>query len=97
MPNMRKGLLQKEELLERLSIISHPKNHRLSQEALEQMVTDFCAGCPDPLQAYRVLFESTEALSDEEVVFRVLAAPVRAMTDVPDVIVPANHPTRLQH
>lgn len=94
---MRTGLLREQELRELLSAISHPKEHRLTQQALEQAVTDFCAGCPDPLQAYRVLFEAVEELSDEDVMDRVLSAPVRAMKEVPTSIVPANHPARSQH
>jgi len=80
--------------------LSEGPNHLLVaiiDEALEQAVTDFCAGCPDPVQAYRVLFETVEELSDEDVLNRVLRAPVRAMNEVPTSIVPANHPARSQH
>jgi hypothetical protein len=92
---MRSGLLAKEELVELLSVISQPKQHGLTQEALEQAVTNFCAGCPDPVQAYRVLFESNDELSDQEVIDRVLGASVQPMTEVPNSIVPANHSARL--
>jgi hypothetical protein len=87
-------LLSKAELLRRMYVISNPKAHGLSQEALEQDVIDFCAGCPDPLEAYRIIAECPEDLSDEEVVDRALNEPIRHMSEVSYAIVPVNHPAR---
>lgn len=89
-------LLSVPELLELMSMISHPKQHGLTQEGLEQKVTDFCAGCPDPLQAYRLIAESEETLSDEEVVRRAAKMAVQPIGNVPTSIVPASHPARTQ-
>jgi len=76
--------------------MSQPKAHGLTQEALDQMLIDFCAGCPDPLRARWLVVECLEPMSDEELVDRALSTPLRPMSEVPTSVVPANHPVRTQ-
>jgi hypothetical protein len=87
--------LSKAELLGKLGAISQPKAHGLTQETLEKTLIDFCAGCPDPIQARWLVVECLEPMSDEELVERALNTPTRPMTDVPLSVIPANHPARV--
>jgi hypothetical protein len=88
-------LLPKDKLLGILDKVSNPRVHGLTQESLEQCVVDFCAGCPDPVQAYWLFTECTEPMSDEELVDRALSVPLVGISEVPLAIVPADHPARL--
>jgi hypothetical protein len=87
--------LSKTELLEKLQAISQPKAHGLTQETLEKTLIDFCAGCPDPIQARWLVVECLEPMSDEELVDRALTTSTRPMTDVPLSVIPSNHPARV--
>lgn len=86
--------LAKEELLKILKIMSQPKKHGLTQKALDQTLIDFCAGCPDPVQARWLIVECLDPMTDDELVDRALSMPLRPMADVPTSIVPADHPAR---
>ena len=86
--------LSKTELLGKLKAISQPKAHGLTQETLEKTLIDFCAGCPDPVQARWLVVECLEPMSDEELVDRAWQAPKRSMADVPVSIIPVDHPVR---
>ena len=88
--------LSKAELLGKLKAISQPKAHGLTQETLEKTLIDFCAGCPDPVQARWLVVECLEPLSDEELIDRALSVPRRPMTEVPLSVIPANHPVRVR-
>lgn len=87
--------LRKTELLGKLRAISQPKAHALTQETVEKTLIDFCAGCPDPIEARWLVVECLEPMSDEELVGRALNAPMRPMTDVPLSVIPASHPARI--
>jgi hypothetical protein len=84
----------RQELVQALGVISHARAHGLTQERLEAAATDFCAQCPDPVQAYWLFSECPDRMSDEALVDRALGAPARSMSGVPTAIVPADHPAR---
>jgi hypothetical protein len=86
--------LNKGDLLVKLQAMSQPKTHGLTQEALDQTLIDFCAGCPDPVQARWLIVECLEPMSDEELVDRALNTSSRPMSEVPTSVIPANHPAR---
>lgn len=92
---MSRRLLSRVRLLEIMSLISNPKRHALTQEGLEQAVENFCAGCPDPIQAYSLIAENPDPMTDEEIVDRALNMAPLPMSSVPTSIVSANHPARL--
>ena len=85
----------KTELLGKLKAISQPKAHGLTQETLEKTLIDFCAGCPDPVQARWLIVECLEQMSDDELIDRALNMPTVAMSSVPVSIIPSNHPARI--
>jgi hypothetical protein len=87
-------IASKEDLLAMLSVMSQPKKHGLTQAALELVLINFCAGCPDPIGAYRLIVECFDPMTDEELIHRALEMPVLLMKDVPTSIVPAQHPAR---
>lgn len=84
----------KENLLKILSLIGQPKKHGLNQEAIDELLADFCAACPDPVGAYRLIAECLDPMTDEQLVDRALNMPRREMSTVSLAIVPANHPSR---
>ena len=86
--------LDKERLLELMDRISHPQKYGLTQKALDQSLVDFCAGCPDPVQARWLVVESPDPMSDEEIVDRAISMSVVSMAQVPMSVVPAGHPAR---
>ena len=85
---------RREELLKALQVLSHPKAHGLTQENLDKALINFCADCPDPIQARWLVVECLEPMSDEELIDRILSAPSRPISDVPDTIIPSDHPAR---
>jgi len=88
-------LLSKARLLEIMDLISNPKRHALTQRELEQVLVNFCAGCPDPLQAYSLIAENPDPMTDEEIVNRALGMAYVHISFVPKSIVPASHPARV--
>lgn len=72
----------------------NPKASGLTQNEVDRVLIDFCAGCPDPIEARWLVVECLEPLTDEELVDRALGAPYRSMSEVPTKIIPATHPAR---
>ena len=91
---MSRNLLNKASLLELMTLISNPKLHSLTQEGLELAIENFCAGCPDPVQAYSLIAENPAPMADEEIVDRALRMTNLPISAVPTSIVSANHPSR---
>jgi hypothetical protein len=87
-------LLSKPELLGLLERTRNARKLGLSQRELEQVFTDFWAGCPDPVEARWLIAECPDPLTDEEVVDRALSMVDRPMSEVPTSIVPHDHPAR---
>jgi len=88
-------LLSKARLLEEMDRISNPKRYALTQKGLEQAVEDFCAGCPDPIQAYSLIADNPDPMTDEEIVDRALGMAYLPMSSVPTSIVSPSHPARM--
>jgi hypothetical protein len=90
-----KEKLSKSQLLQLLDKMMHPKANGLTtEEAYNEVLLTFCAGCPDPIQARWLVVECLDPMSDEELVDRALAMPLRLMADVPYSELPAGHPLR---
>jgi hypothetical protein len=92
---MRGRLLDKTHLLEIMKFISNPKRYALTQKELEQAIENYCAGCPDPIQAYWLIAENPDPMTDEEIVDRALGMAYIHISFVPRSIVHANHPARV--
>jgi hypothetical protein len=88
--------LDKFELLSLLGLLMNPKKNGLTQQELDQVLIDFCAGCPDPIKARWLIVECLDPLTDEEIVDHALSTPFREMSDVPLAITPRSHPARLE-
>lgn len=86
--------LSSEALMEKLAILTQPKKYRLTQDALDHVLIDFCAGCPDPAKARWLIVECLDPMTDAELVDRALSMPLRRMSDVATSIIPADHPSR---
>lgn len=89
-----KEKLDKHQLLQLLDKIMQPKSYVLSEAGSDVVVLEFCAGCPDPVRARWLFVECLDPLSDEELVDRALAMPLRKMKDIPSSEFPDNHPLR---
>jgi hypothetical protein len=87
-----KEKLTKEQLLELLGRLMHPKG--MSEKDGDDVLNAFCAGCPDPVQARWLVVECVDPMTDEELVERAMAMPIRYMADVSIVELPAGHPLR---
>ena len=84
----------RQELLTLLQVMRQPKALGLTQELLDQTLINFCAKCPDPVQARWLIVECLVPMSDGELVDRAIGMPPRSMSDVPLSIIPVNHPAR---
>lgn len=91
---MNARALDRAELLNLLGTLMNPKASGLTQNEVDGVLIDFCAGCPDPIEARWLIVECLEPLTDEELVDRALCAPHRPMSEVPTKIIPAAHPAR---
>lgn len=89
-----KEKLNKSQLLLNLDRVFRAKAHGLSQRERDEAFLVFCAGCPDPVNAWRLITDCPDPLTDEEIVDRALAMPVRLMADIPYSEMPARHPLR---
>ena len=85
--------LNKEQLLRLLDKIMQPEAARSEKEG-DALFLAFCAGCPDPVEAWRLLVECLDPMTDEQMVERALAMPLRKMADVPPSELPTGHPLR---
>jgi hypothetical protein len=75
--------LNKEQLLQLLDSIAPSKVDGLSEEEFGAVISDFCAGCPDPAGAKWLLFACLDPLTDEELVDRALAMADRTPAAFP--------------
>jgi len=91
---MNNRFLGKEELSKLYKMIVRAREYGLTNEARDQSVTDFCAGCPDPAGAYWLMTECLDPMTDEELIDRALKMPECSISSVPISIVPAEHPAR---
>jgi hypothetical protein len=73
------GKVERDELLKMLQVMRHPKANGLTQEALSQILVDFCAECPDPVGARWLIVECLDPMSDDELVDRALDMPFRSI------------------
>lgn len=89
-----KEKLAKVQLLQLLDKLMHPKANGLTEQTYDEVLFAFCAGCPDPVKASWLVIECLDPMTDEELVDRALAMPVRLMADVPESELPARHPLR---
>ena len=78
-----------------MDLISNPKRHGLTEEELDRAIENFCAGCPDPVQACLLIVENPDPMTDEEIVDRALGMTYVHISFVPKTIVSANHPARV--
>lgn len=86
--------LSSEALMEKLAILMEPKKYGLTQNALDQVLIDFCAGCPDPVKARWLIVECLDPMTDAELVERAMCMPAHRISDVPTSIIPATHRSR---
>jgi hypothetical protein len=86
--------LSKDQLLQLLHKLMNPKAYGLSETTFNDVLLDFCAGCREPVRARWLIVECLDPLTDEELVDRALAMPLRMMKDVPPSEFPSGHPLR---
>jgi len=91
---MEYGRLSRVQLSKLLNALLYPKKHELTQLELDHVLIDFCAGCPDPVEARWLVVECLNPMTDDELLDRALGMAWRSMDDVPTSIVPAEHRAR---
>ncbi|VVD91530.1 hypothetical protein PPN31114_01687 [Pandoraea pneumonica] len=84
--------LPKEKLLQILEALMDPNG--LSEQACDDLLLTFCAGCPDPVKARWLIVECLDPMTNEELVDRAHSLPFRSMADVPASELPTTHPLR---
>ena len=89
-----KEKLTKDQLLIVLDKIMQPKLYGLTEKEGDGVLLAFCSGCPDPVRARWLIVECLEPMTDEELVDRALAMPLRLIADIPRSELPAEHPLR---
>lgn len=67
--------LAKKHLLQLLDKIMQPKAYALTESEGDEVLREFCSGCPDPEGARWLIVECLDPMTDEEIVDRVLAMP----------------------
>jgi hypothetical protein len=86
--------LDKGQLISIIGVVLRPKGKGFSSEEINQKLLLFCANCPDPVAAMRLVIECMTPKSAEELVDRALAMPQRHARDVPASELPLSHPLR---
>lgn len=89
-----KEKLAKDQLLSLLDKIMQPKTYGLTEKEGSDILLAFCAGCPDPVKARWLVVECLDPMTDDELVERALAMPLRKMADIPTSELPDRHPLR---
>lgn len=89
-----KEKLTKDQLLQLLDKIMQPKVYGLSEKEGDDVLLAFCAGCPDPIKARWLIVECIDPMTDEGLVDRALAMPLRSIAEVPFFELPDGHPLR---
>ena len=92
---MMKEKLDREQLLLLLDKIMQPQTYGLTEKDSDKALLEFCAGCPDPVKARRLIVECLDPMTDEELVDLALDMPLRRMHDVPFSELPDGHALRL--
>lgn len=82
----------KAQLLQIIDVLMNPKGY--PEKYIDRQLLNFCAACPDPVGAMRLIVECLDPMTDEELVDRALAMPMRPMAFVPPTELPADHPLR---
>ena len=86
--------LNEHQLIDTVQIVLRPKGRGFSSEEINQKLLLFCANCPDPVAAMRLVVECMTPMSAEEMVDRALAMPPRSVKEVPSTELPLSHPLR---
>jgi hypothetical protein len=91
---LMKEKLDRDQLLALLDKVMQPTKHGLTEQEGDEALLLFCAGCPDPVGARRLVVECLDPMTDEEILDRALGMPLRRMVDVPAAELPLGHPLR---
>jgi hypothetical protein len=77
-----------------VEIVSDPGKYRASSEEVNRALLLFCANCPDPPAAMRVMIGDMTPRTSEQIVDFALAMPRRDVRDVPTTELLPSHPLR---
>jgi hypothetical protein len=86
--------LKREELIQIVENVTHPKGRGFTSEQINQQLLLFCINCPDPVFAMDLMIECIDPMSPAELVDRALACPPRDATTLPESELPLTHPLR---
>jgi hypothetical protein len=89
---MRK--LTRQELVTLVDNVIDPEGKPFTSQQSNDQLLLFCASCPDPIAAMKIVIELMEPLAAAEMVDRALACPYRDMATVPETELPMSHPFR---
>lgn len=91
--NMAKKL-QREELVELVEHVMHPKGKGFTSEQINQKLLHFCINCPDPAASMDIVINAPRGSTAEAVVSKALACPPRDPNGLPESELPSSHPLR---
>jgi hypothetical protein len=86
--------LDRDRLVSTIEAVLHPKGKGFSSATIRQNTLLFCANCPDPVAAMRLVTAGTPSVSAEELVDRALAMPQRSVLELPASELHMDHPLR---
>jgi hypothetical protein len=86
--------LERQELIQLVDNILHPKGRGLSSQEITDQLNLVCANCPDPAAAMDIIIEAMPPITAKELVDRVLTCPPRDVSTVSTSELPPNHPLR---
>ena len=92
--------LTREEMVQAVENITHPKDRGFSSEEITRQLLVFCMSCPDPVAAMDLMVEDKTPMTAQELVDKALAYPVRDISKLSESELALTHPfrhMRLEH
>lgn len=86
--------LDREQLIQAMEIVLRPKGKGFSSEEVNRKLLTFCANCPDPIGAMRLVVECLTPMTAAQLVDVALSMPKRSLEDLPAAELPLGHPLR---
>jgi hypothetical protein len=86
--------LKREQLIELVDNVMHPKGRGFTSQELNDQLLSFCINCPDPAAAMDLVVEAVEPMTAAQLVNKALAYPIREAASLPESELAMSHPLR---
>src|ERR1700753_2266987 len=84
----------RQELVTMVDNVINPDDEKATEEEACHQLFVFCASCPDPVAAMKIVVETMDPLTASEMVDLALACPYRDVRNVPESELYKTHPLR---